>query len=339
MLLPTYHCPTMVAPVVERRATPMFYPIDHNGVPLFAWLDALDLRRVKAMLVPHFFGVPQAMASTRHWCDARGIALIEDCAHALFGRSDGRPIGTWGDVAIGSLTKFLPVSEGGCLVINNGGPAPRLRHGNAKVQLKAALDILEEGARHGRLPGLSALVCGTLDALRGLRRTGAPLPPGPPTQMASPVSDASFTLDLQLAHRAMAGPCVWVARLLPRARIVELRRHNYRRLAQRLSGHLGLQPLRAELPPECAPYVFPVWVDVPDPGYAELRRLNMPVFRWDRLWPGMPSIDGDHGLSWSHHVLQLACHQDLRDDDIDHFADVVLRLFAGAPASGHATGR
>ena len=53
----------------------------------------------------------------------------------------------------------------------------------------------------------------------------------------------------------------------------------------------------------------------------------MPVFRWDRLWPGVPALAGDQGRLWSHHVLQLACHQDLSDAHLDRLVAALLRLF------------
>ena len=328
VLLPTYHCPTMVAPAVELGAVPVFYPIDANGGPLFIRLDEQDLRGVRAMLVPHYFGEPQAMSAVRRWCDANHIALVEDCAHAFFGNSDGRPNGTWGDVSVGSLTKFLPVPEGGCLVLNNGVPPPRLCASGWRAQAKAMLDIVEVGARHGRLGWFGRLMRRSLDAVRRHR---------PPIEYVAtdggPTIEAGFSIDVALARREMAVACRWVAQGLPRERILERRRHNYRRLAERLSGHTGLRPLRSDVHADCCPYVFPLWVDTPDPGYVELRQ-SMPVFRWDRLWPTVPVIDGDHGLQWSHHVLQLACHQDLGDEAIDRLASSVVALYAGGNKAG-----
>ena len=328
VLLPTYHCPTMVAPATDRGAVPRFYPIDDQGTPRLDWLDTQDLRGVRAMLVAHYFGLPQPMARLRAWCDARGIALIEDCAHALFGCSGERPIGAWGDVAIGSLTKFLPVPEGGCLVLNKGQQLPALAASGAGSQLRAAVDILEVGAGQGRLNGLNGLVTGGLRLMRGLRGGGAPAAPrediADPTQLTA----ADQRIDAVLAHRALTGACSWVARHMPRERIVTARRRHYVQLAERLSGQRGLRPLLPRLPEQCAPYVFPLWVERPDPGYAELHRLRMPVFRWNRLWPGVGQLPGDHGVTWSHHVLQLACHQDMQPSDLDQFVQALIRLYA-----------
>ena len=104
VLVPTYHCPTMITPIFAAGALPVFYPIGSTGGPSLAWLEQHGKGRARAMLVAHYFGIPQAMAGIRAFCDENGLALIEDCAHAFFGVSEGRAVGGWGDVAIASLT-------------------------------------------------------------------------------------------------------------------------------------------------------------------------------------------------------------------------------------------
>jgi perosamine synthetase len=332
VLLPTYHCPTMVAPVVLRGAQPVFYPIDEHGAPQLAWIQAQDLQGVRAMLAAHLFGLPQPMAVLRTWCDDQGIALIEDCAHALFGSSDGRPVGAWGDVAIASLTKFLPLPDGGCMVTNRDPYTPSLRPAGALGDLRSALDVLETGAVHGRLPGANWLVQGAMGLARTLRRPATDkVGTAAPGSEDAPSGNPTSCVDVQRAQMSLAPTSRWLARHLPRARIVQARRQRYAELARRLSGVPGMHPLMPNLPSDSAPYVFPLWVQAPDPGYAELRRLGMPVFRWDWHWPGVPDITGDHGLNWAHHVLQLACHQDMTDTEIDVFVTTLLRLYATLP--------
>jgi len=328
VLLPTYHCPTMVAPAVDRGAEPLFYPLDAHGTPDLEMLSVTDLRGVRVMLAAHYFGLPQPMHTVAAWCQARGIALIEDCAHALFGRAGSKPVGAWGDIAIGSLTKFLPVPEGGCLVINRG-QAPRVLTGcGVGTQVRAAIDMLDVGARQGHLQGLNSAIGGTLWALRKLRGGALPSLPAATAGPDSTLESSEKHIDRALAHRALTTSCQLTARALPRQRIVQRRRANYALLAERLADHRGLHPLEPTLPADCAPYVFPLWVDDPDPGYVELRKLRMPVFRWERLWPGVPEQPRDHGVRWAHHVIQLACHQDLSADDLDRFVHELLRLYA-----------
>jgi perosamine synthetase len=71
VLMPTYHCPTMIAPVDELGAQTVFYPVTTSGAPDMQWLARLDNRDIKVMLAAHFFGLPQPMAAIRAWCDER----------------------------------------------------------------------------------------------------------------------------------------------------------------------------------------------------------------------------------------------------------------------------
>lgn len=327
VLLPTYHCPTMVAPAATLGAEPFFYPVDDHGTPDLTWLSAQDLRGARVMLVAHFFGLPQPMARIRRWCDERGIALIEDCAHALFGASDGRPIGSWGDVAIGSLTKFLPVPEGGCLVLNRGQRPPALSSCGMRTQAKMLLDIVEEGARHGRLGVAGRGFTASLDALRALRKSVSA-----PTAASFKADSAAavISIDTALTLRELSWGSRTLALRLPRERIVEQRRRNHALLTQGLQGIEGVALIQPDLPPGSSPYVLPIWVRQPDPGYQALRAESIPVFRWDRLWPSMPVLPGDAGWNWSHHVIQLACHQDLMPQDIDRMLSAVRRHFSSS---------
>ena len=150
MLVPTYHCPTMIAPVVHAGDGPDV--LSDHGAARRTWNGCAqaDLAGVRVMLAAHYFGLPQPMAVIRTFCDERGINLIEDCAHAFFGVSDDRPVGSWGDVAIASLTKFFPGAR---------GRPDRLGHACARF---ADPDPAQFSRRvEGRLPMRSRWVPGT----------------------------------------------------------------------------------------------------------------------------------------------------------------------------------
>ncbi len=326
VLMPTYHCPTMIAPVEALGANAVFYPINSSGAPDLQWIRQHHTKDISAILVAHFFGLPQPLADIRHWCDQQGVRLIEDCAHALFGMSGERTVGKWGDLAIASLTKFLPVPEGGCLVDNLApGPLPRLHQPGLKSQFKAGFDIIHTGVNHGRLAGLAPLVNGA-NQLRSQLKPKLAVEPGSAAQSIDAPSDG-FTIDVDQAHLNLTMPSRWIAQHAPRARIVDRRRENYAFFTQALSGVTGMRPLLPQLPDYCAPYVFPLWVDQPDPGYTELRRLGFPVSRWDRLWPTVTTLEEDCGIKWSHHVLQLACHQDLTSAEIHQMISTLKQIY------------
>jgi len=332
VLVPTYHCPTMVAPIAALSAVPVFFPIDDEGRARLDWLPDEAWQGVKAAIVPHYFGVPREMASVRDLCDAHGVALIEDCAHAFFGRAQGRPIGSWGDFAIGSLTKFFPVTEGGCLVsARRHLPSLALGTRPNTVSLRVLADALEIAVTHGRLKGLQILLAPAYRAKQRLRGTAQPSPlPAASLSLEEAIARArqDFAADAQPFRRIAAA--AWrLVRAGGSGRIVERRQQNYRWLGQRLAGLKGARPLQAEPGPDAAPYVFPLWVDNADEVYQAVRASGVPVFRWDDRWPQTPTLVRDAGGAWAHHVFQIGCHQDLADSDLEWIAQALERLIDG----------
>ena len=87
-------------------------------------VDVKDLKErinanTKVVYINHFMGYPTSIDPIREICDSFGLKIIEDCAHALTGTLGGKLLGSLGDFSIFSYRKFLPIADGGALVINN----------------------------------------------------------------------------------------------------------------------------------------------------------------------------------------------------------------------------
>jgi hypothetical protein len=329
VLVPTYHCPTLVAPVVALGLRPVFYPIDGDGLPALSLMAQGRRAQAGAMIVPHYFGRARSLAAVRRWCDAHGTVLIEDCAHAFFGMAGERPVGAWGDFATASLTKFLPVPEAGLLASAHGPLRPTaLRGPGMRQQLKACLEVLERRPEGG----LGGAMVALLQRLRSGAKTQRPV--------AAPAAPAGADADSKAMMRACdmarvaqrpTWPATALARGLPLGGSVQRRRANFDLYAEQLAAMPGTRALWPGQAGAAVPYVYPLWVDEPESLYADLRRRGMAVLRWDRIWPGTPVLAGDHGPLWSRHVLQLLCHQDLASTDILRTAQAIRR-HAGAAA-------
>lgn len=74
--------------------------------------------RTVAVVPTHLYGLPCDMASIVGIARRHGLAVIEDCAHALGATYRGRQVGTFGDAAIFSLQTLKPLnSYGGGIAI------------------------------------------------------------------------------------------------------------------------------------------------------------------------------------------------------------------------------
>ena len=325
VLVPSYHCPTMIAPVFLANFKVAYYGLGTDGLPKLDTIDAATAAASGAIIVAHYFGLPRSLAQVRQWCDQHGIALIEDCAHCYFGQAGARPVGAWGDFSTASLSKFFPLSEGGVLASAHRPIADlRLARPSLRTQLKAGLDVLEHAAQHGRLAGVNRVLALLFRLKNSHLRPAAHarVPSG------SPATNMLHECDMARIAQSPLWASMLLKAVLPRGRIIARRRRNYVLYDQHFAVTRSARPLFSLPSASCAPYVFPLWVEDADRVYRALRQQAMPVFRWDRTWPGIPRLDGDVGPIWSHHVLQLLCHQDLSEKDIARTARAVQDLLA-----------
>lgn len=337
VLVPAYHCLSMVEPVVFCGAEPVFFPLTPRlEVPL-AELERFDLRGVRAILVTHYFGFPQAMESICAFARGHGIPVIEDCAHAVFGRADGRPIGSWGDYAAVSLMKFFPVYDGGCLAsATHSLDDLALRAPSRRFEAKALLNSIERGLSYQRFPGMQAAAKGTVrvkDAMwRGFKRLRAGRNTAPYAYQDPAASEGVNGLDPAWLDRRISFASLQLVERLPVARIIARRRRNYERLDAALRDLPSAHPLFDRLPPGVVPYVFPLLVERPERVFRRLKTDAVPLFRWERLWSDDAVRVDPLSARYATEIFQLPCHQELTDDDLEWIIERVQAAFRAAEA-------
>ena len=108
--------------VALRGARPVFVDVRPDTLNLDErLLEAAITPRTKAVIVVHYAGVACEMDEILAIAARRGIAVIEDNAHGLFGHYKGRPLGSLGAMSALSFheTKNLTCGEGGALLLND----------------------------------------------------------------------------------------------------------------------------------------------------------------------------------------------------------------------------
>jgi dTDP-4-amino-4,6-dideoxygalactose transaminase len=119
VIVPAFTFAATAAAVLYCGAKPVFAEIVSRENPS---IDPDDVERLitprtKAVCAVHFAGYAAPVDRLKALCDERGIALIEDVAHAPSASLDGRKLGTWGLAGAFSFfsNKVLSVGEGGLL--------------------------------------------------------------------------------------------------------------------------------------------------------------------------------------------------------------------------------
>lgn len=85
--------------------------------------------KTKAIVVMHYAGFSCDMPEIMRIAKERGLAVVEDAAHAVGASLDGKALGTWGDVGCYSFfgNKNMTTGEGGMVVTNDDQIAEKVR--------------------------------------------------------------------------------------------------------------------------------------------------------------------------------------------------------------------
>jgi perosamine synthetase len=141
--------------VLQIGAKPVFADIDSQTGNLDPKsVESLITSRTRAIVVVHYAGFPASLRELRRVADRHGVALIEDCAHALGASFGENGIGTVGDYAIFSLQaiKHMTTVDGGMLTMRDVSNAERARRmrwfGMSKGVPRTEVDIEQVGFKY-----------------------------------------------------------------------------------------------------------------------------------------------------------------------------------------------
>jgi dTDP-4-amino-4,6-dideoxygalactose transaminase len=155
IVMPAYTC--LVVPAAAQMLGIRCVYVDIEPVyctPDPAQLMSAVTPRTQAVMIQHTYGWPSAgTKDIQAFCRQRGIALIEDCCHALGTRCHGRHVGTFGDAAFFSSQWSKPYTTGlgGMLVVNNESLAERVRGVREQEACRPAPRVAAQLAAQGIL--------------------------------------------------------------------------------------------------------------------------------------------------------------------------------------------
>ncbi|MFE3328187.1 DegT/DnrJ/EryC1/StrS family aminotransferase [Streptomyces sp. NPDC059176] len=118
---------------VQAPLDPRDGSLDTAAVPAALW------PRLSAVITTNLYGNPDPAPELRTRCDALGIPLLEDAAHAIGSHVGGRPVGTYGDASVFSLSKHTAAKTGGFLTVADPGQRPALQEARDDLLAPARL--------------------------------------------------------------------------------------------------------------------------------------------------------------------------------------------------------
>lgn len=322
VLVPAYHCSSMIAPIEYSGAKPVFYKIQKNMSVDMKDINKKLSSKTRLLLVAHYFGFPQPIKEIKRFCTEKNILLLEDCAHALFTEVENRPLGSFGDYAAGSLMKFFPVNDGGFLVASeNNLLSINTLPGGKGFELRTILNTLEKSFMYNRLKALNLILKLPL-TLKNLIWKRLKSKNSISAINALPAaSDGGFGFEPKWINTRISWFSKLICKLTSTSKIIDRRKKNYNILQSAFKDTSECYPLFPNLHDGVVPYVFPIIVENVDPAFKNLRALGVPLLRWEYLHDEVNNMVCSTSHYYSRHLIQIPCHQELEEGEIRWMAE------------------
>jgi len=318
VLAPSYHCTSVVEPILQYGGAVKFYNIGPDLKPDLSDIHNKIDRKTRAVLVIHYFGFPQPIVRIKEFCRDRGLYLIEDCAHVLVGQTEeGIPLGTLGDISIFSWRKFLPVYDGGQLVINNASLKLDTEWASASplFSLKIAKNLVDkimqdsDSALVNLIAKLSHAPSVLFCRIAEVNGYGDSM---------STVNNYDLDFDLASANLKMS----WLSRYIicntDISDVAEKRRRNYDVFAHGVKSMAGVKPLHPSLPKHTVPWVFPLLSCGMKDLHLKLRERGIPATNWSGVIHSSLPLDRYPESRYLYdNIVFLPIHQSLQKYEIE----------------------
>lgn len=325
VLVPAYHCGSMLEPLIWLGLKPVFYRLDERLEIDLASVPAQLSKRTRVLLLPHFFGFPQPLAQTKDFCRQHQLLLIEDCAHSFFSKGDGLRLGYEGDFSLTSTVKFFPGNNGGALACNNprfAGRLASLRRPGWKTQFKSLFNALETAAAYNKLGWFSRFFAIERPAQRQNEQSILQHFSTKCEQTRALNRESMQWFDPgQIGYRSTAFHR-WLLYNSGGDEIMWRRRDNFCHYLKRLATVSAVESLHGSLADGIYPYVFPLVLKDPDNHFPRLKAAGVPIWRWEELAVSDCLVSKDYRLK----LLQLPCHQTLSREELDWIIDKIIQV-------------
>lgn len=245
--------------------------------------------KTKLIHIINHFGMPQPWDRLLAFRKECGIPILEDCAYSLFSNFRGKSFGSFGDMAIFSLRKNLPLIDGGMLRINSPKYSFVLRDKNVPLFYRSetanVFTMIKAFFGYYKAP----------EALKKIMRKLNPSVEPPPPLSSEPEEGypnwplrdhigEEFTCDyLRPISRLARGQLEGLS-LRYYEEISTLKRRYYMSLADNVSSLKGITVLWPVLPEGTAPFCLSILIESGrDRVFGQMRK------KYDVMaWPTLP---------------------------------------------------
>jgi len=337
ILLPSYNCGSEIDPFLYLKIKPIFYRVNRNLCADIENIIGKINENVKAILVTHFLGFPQPVDQIKMICKEKNLFLIEDCAHAFLSAHGGNFLGSYGDIAIFSLLKTLPVPNGGVLLINNKNIEykPNFKKPSRFATYFYAAELLKHGTMSDKQSlmerGQRMLYGGSYLSLSLARYFLAAVRKLIDHDGRYLVRPDSYLFIESLRDWGISDVSRNILNGEDFEKIKIIRRRNFEYLLNHfLKNERMILPFRS-LPGGICPLFFPIIVEssaIRDNLYRILKSHGVITHPyWNRFHPAVPWHEFPDAVFLKERVLGLPIHQDLTLSHLDRLIDALEGVY------------
>lgn len=304
ILVPSYHCPAAIEPFIWLGFECIFYRVNKDLSPNSEHMTRLLAQhKITHCLTINYFGVICHLPMLAEMLKGRDIAIIHDCAHALFDLLSYSKTPTLADATICSINKILPSIDGG-IVTFKGIASKKLTSVGFIEEFKALLYLL----------GVTAIINRVRFAFTK-----------PPAMTIIPATGNSAPPLRYFAHRKINRQCfrhtISLLRHSSLEDIAKRRRANYNYLCSQLSDISLGTVLKPHLDKRNIPYVLPFLLhDKKD--FSKVRETGIQCLRWEEVAQTDCKVSQDYRAR----LLQLPCHHQLSQKELDSMVNKLKGL-------------
>lgn len=305
ILLPSYICEVAVEPIRELGIEPRFYEVSDHLQPDVTQITNIIDKKTRGVMVVNYFGFPaQNLEEIQNICKKFDFFLIEDNAHGFLSLKGPRLLGTFGDIGISSIWKYLPIPNGAVLFVNKDSLIENKRTiaemltrqnqyppmGQQYVYLYIANSLLNNLETRYRFP---ANLVRSIYRKLFLRKNDSKI--------------SEFNYKVRISEVSLR-----IAQGLNLEKICLIIRQNYDFWLDELSQRKGLDIIFNDLTDGICPLVFPLLVEDVETFSREMLDKGIP----SRLWPPLPkevldNVEYPIANYLARHMLTLPVHQNL----------------------------
>ena len=121
IIVPNFICTVVIDSILSIGAVPVL--VDNSLREFSSTVENYEKAmtpRTRALLALHLYGLPAKIDQLKQLAEKHSCYVLEDCAHTLSSKYNGRTVGTFGDLSFFSFNFDKPMSlgQGGMLVVN-----------------------------------------------------------------------------------------------------------------------------------------------------------------------------------------------------------------------------